>query len=427
MTLSMIITLAIIILMVVVIISDKLPFGTPALLAAALLVVFGQADIATAFSGFTDKNVIMIMGFMACMAALQKTKVIYDLQGILGKVAAKGGIAGFALLMLAIMAIGNFLTGTAYYVLVISIIATIPYNKNLPNSRILLPAAFASGMAGWLPNGVVFYTGLVASLVTNAGGGDVTVSIGKFCMMNIIWSVIYLVWSIIGHKLLPDRDIHGAQVEGAAPEKKEFVPTMTNTQQTVVYIGYVLMVVAMVFLDKLPGESGYALPVVIAGLYLCIGALNFKEMIGNMFSPVMIMMASVIGVAAAMGNCGLSDFLGQKVAAMLGGSPSMMVLVFTFALLTSVSATLTGASFGSIFIFAPIGIALCLQFGYSPIPLTLACVKAGWINWFLPIDGLPALAMGTGKYKLTEFWKYILPLWVLMLGFYSVMCVVFFG
>lgn len=427
MTLSMIITLAIIILMVVVIISDKLPFGLPALLAAALLVVFGQADIATAFSGFTDKNVIMIMGFMACMAALQKTKFIYDLQGVLGKVASKGGILGFTLLIIAIMAIGNVLSGTAYYVLVISIIATIPYNKNLPNSRILLPAAFASGMAGWLPNGVVIYTGLVASLVTNAGGSDVTVSIGRFCLMNIIWSVLYLVWSVIGHKLLPDRDIHGAQVEGAAPEEKEFVPTLTDAQQKVVYVGYILMVVAMMFLDKLPGESGYALPVVIAGVFLCVGALNFKEMIGNMFSPVMIMMASVIGVAAAMGNCGLSAFLGEKVAAMLGGSPSLMVLTFTFALLTSVAATLTGASFGSIFIFAPIGIALCLQLGYSPVPLALACVKAGWINWFLPIDGLPALAMGTGKYKLTEFWKFILPLWVLMLVFYSVMCVVFFA
>ena len=426
MTLSMIITLAIIVLMVVVIISDKLPFGTPALLAAALLVVFNQADIATAFSGFTDKNVIMIMGFMACMAALQKTKVIYDLQGLLGKVAAKGGIVGFALLMIAIMAIGNVISGTAYYVLVISIIATIPYNKNLPNSRILLPAAFASGMAGWLPNSVVLFTGLVASLVSNAGG-DVTVSIGKFCIMNIIWSVVYLVWSVIGHKLLPDRDISGSEIEGAAPEKKEFVPVLSKTQQTVVYVGYVAMVVAMIFLDKLPGESGYALPVIIAGLFLCVGALNFKEMIGNMFSPVMIMMASVIGVAAAMANCGLSGFLGEKVAVMLGGNPSLMVLVFVFALMTSVSATLTGASFGSLFIFAPIGIALCLQFGYNPVPLALACVKAAWINWFLPIDGLPALAMGTGKYKLTEFWKYILPLWVLMLGFYSVMCVVFFG
>ena len=426
MTLSMIITLAIIILMVAVIISDKLPFGLPALLACGLLVVFNQADVATAFSGFTDKNVIMIMGFMACMATLQKTKVIYDLKNVLGKVAAKGGIAGFALVILAVMAIGNVISGTAYYVLVISVIATIPYNKNLPNSRILMPAAFGSGMAGWLPNGVVLYTGLVASLVASAGGGDVSVSIGKFCLMNVGWSVIYLVWSIVGHKLLPDRDI-SASAEEVKTEQKEFVPTLTNTQQTIVYIGYVIMVVAMIFLNKLPGEAGYALPLIIAGLFLCVGALDFKELLSNMFSPVMIMMASVIGVAAAMGNCGLSAFLGEKVAALLGGSPSLMVLTFVFALLTSISATLTGASFGSIFIFAPIGIALCIGLGYNPVPLALACVKAGWINWFLPIDGLPALTMGTGKYKLTEFWKFVLPLWVMMLVFYSVMSVVLFA
>lgn len=428
MTLSMIITLAIIVLMVVVIISDKLPFGAPALIAAALLVVFNQADIATAFSGFTDKNVIMIMGFFAAMAALQKTKVIYDLQTALGKVAAKGGVAGFAMLMLVIMAVGNLISGTAYYVLVISIIATIPYNKKLPNSRILLPAAFASGMSGWLPNSVVFFTGLVASLVSNAGGGDVTVSIGKFCLMNVIWSAIYLVWAVIGHKLLPNHDVSGNVVEGAEQaEQKPFVATLSNFQQTVVYVGYLAMIIAMIFLDKMPGEIGYALPVAIAGLFLCVGALSFKEMLSNMFSPVLIMMASVIGVAATMANCGLSAFLGEKISVLLGSSPSMMALVFVFALLTSVSATLTGASFGSLFIFGPIGIALCLQLGYTPIPLALACVKAAWINWFLPIDGLPALAMGTGKYKLTEFWKFVLPLWVLMLGFYSVMCVVFFG
>lgn len=55
MTISMIITLAIVVLMIAVIISDKLPFGAPALIACALLVVCKQVDIATAFTGFTDK------------------------------------------------------------------------------------------------------------------------------------------------------------------------------------------------------------------------------------------------------------------------------------------------------------------------------------------------------------------------------------
>ena len=94
MTLSMIITLAIVVMMVAIIISDKLPFGAPAVLACALLVVTNQADIATAFSGFTDTNVIMVMGFMVCTGALQKTTFVYKLKQFLGNVAKKGGRGG---------------------------------------------------------------------------------------------------------------------------------------------------------------------------------------------------------------------------------------------------------------------------------------------------------------------------------------------
>ena len=62
MTIDMIITLAVVIFMVALIISDKLPFGAPPMIACALLVVLNQATIAEAYSGFVDSNVIMICG-----------------------------------------------------------------------------------------------------------------------------------------------------------------------------------------------------------------------------------------------------------------------------------------------------------------------------------------------------------------------------
>ena len=415
MTTNMIITLAIVIAMVVVIISDKLPFGAPALLAAALLVVTNQIDVATAFSGFTDKNVIMIMGFMATMAALQKTTFIHRLEGVLTKFAKKGGIVGFILLILVIMAVGNFISGTAFYILVITLVSTIPYNKELPTSRILIPSAFATYSSGWLPNSVVLFAGLVASLCESAGyTGDTTINVGKFCLMNLAWSVVYLIWAVIAHKFLPDRDISdNKENDELAGGKKEFVKTLSDTQETVVYVLYVVMLLSLVFQSKIPGEISYGLPILIAGVYMCVGALSFKEMLGSMFSPVMIMMASVIGVAQGMAASGLSAFIGGKIAGILGASPSLFVLVLIFALLTSILATFTGASFGSLFITGPIGIALCMQYGLNPVPLALACVKSAWINYFMPIDGMPALTMGVGKYKLTEFWRFVLPMWIL--------------
>lgn len=416
MTTSMWITLAIVVLMIVLIISDKLPFGAPALLAAVLLVVTGQGDMATAFKGFTDKNVVMIMGFMACMVALQKTELIFKLKKYLAKLATKGGIGGLVALIIGIMAIGNFITGTAFYMLVLTLVSTIPYNKKLPNSKILLPAVMATCASSWLPTGVVFFVGLVSSLTESAGyTGSVDINTMAVCGMNIVFSVIYLIYAIIMHKFLPDHDIQeNADVEAAKEEENtEFVPVLSKTQEKIVYVLYAILIVTLLNLSKFPNEIGYGIPVLIAILFMVFKIYDFKTLLGNMFSPVMIMMASVIGVAEAMANSGLSSVIGAKIATLLGTNPSLFVLVLVFALMTSLMATFTGASFGSLFIFAPIGIPLCIQYGYSPVPLAFACVLAAWINFFMPIDGMPALTMGMGKYKITTFWMYTIPLWII--------------
>lgn len=427
MTTSMIITLGIVLLMVAVIISDKLPFGVPALLAAILLVVTNQANVATAFGGFVDKNVIMIMGFMSLMAAFDKTELIYKVKKALAKFAITGGVKGLLILMVAIMAIGNFVTGTAFYVLVLSIVSTIPSNDKLPTSRIILPAAIATTASGWLPTGVVFLASLAASLVKSAGVANPTaVDPAKLVLINVIFSVVYLLWVLVGHKLLPAKNANEASsVE--SKEEKPFVKTLTSFQQNVVYVGYFTVLVALLFLSKFPGEIGYGLPLAIAGVFLVVKAINFKELLSSMFSPLMIMMASVIGVAAAMGNTGLSAYLGSQIAGLLGAAPSLLLIVFVFALLTSIFATFTGASFGSLFVTAPIGIALCIQYGYNPMPLAMACTSAAWINYIMPIDGMPALAFGMGKYKLPQFWAFVIPTWIFKLTLTCVLCVVFFA
>ena len=76
MTTQMIIALGITIFMIILIMSDKLPFGSVPLLACLLLVIFGIADIKAAFAGFSNSTIVMLAEFMAIIAALQKTSFI---------------------------------------------------------------------------------------------------------------------------------------------------------------------------------------------------------------------------------------------------------------------------------------------------------------------------------------------------------------
>lgn len=53
-----------------------------------------------------------------------------------------------------------------------------------------------------------------------------------------------------------------------------------------------------------------------------------------------------------------------------------------------------------------------MAMGYDPTGVAVALTMSAWINWFMPIDGLPAMIMGLGNYKLTEFWKFSIPLYI---------------
>ena len=126
MTQQMIIALVITLVMIILIMVDKLPFGAPPLIACLFMVIFGIVDIKTAFGGFSNSTIVMLASFMAIMAALQKTSFIIKFKQTMFNMAEKGGFKAYVLLILVVM-LGCSLFGTgstAYYVLVIGLLST---------------------------------------------------------------------------------------------------------------------------------------------------------------------------------------------------------------------------------------------------------------------------------------------------------------
>ena len=153
---------------------------------------------------------------------------------------------------------------------------------------------------------------------------------------------------------------------------------------------------------------------------------DFKEAWANLFSPLILMMASVIGVANALADSGFTTMVGEAVASAMGGHVSYFVLTLVFCLLTSACATLTGASMGALFVFAPIGIATAMSLGIDPTGLACAMAVSAWSGGFLPIDGMPAMALGMGKYKLSQFLVYAVPMYLIGILFLSIGAVIAF-
>lgn len=424
MTLQMGIALAVVILMIVMIMSDKFSFGAPPLVACCLLVLTGVSTIEDAFAGFVDKNVIMVAGFMAVMAALQKTSLMGSIKHVMEKLATKGGFKAYALIIIVIM-IGSSLLGggnTGYYVMILTILATIPYSKHLPNSRLLMPGGFATGRA-LIPFSVAFFMGLSSSLLEGTGvEGEVTLP--RYAGMVFFMSLFFLIWCLISYKLLPDHDV-GAGDAVAEAEEAPAAAAMPKWKENCTYVAFAISIIGMIFASSF-GEAAYILPCLMAAFLCLIGVFNFKELRANVFSPLILMMAAVIGVANALASTGFTAMVGEAVAGLMGSNVNYFVLILVFCLLTSACATLTGASIGSLFVFAPIAIATCTSLGINPAGVAAAMTASAWGGGFLPIDGLPAMILGMGKYKLSDFFKFAIPMYLFQIVGLAVGAVIMF-
>ena len=403
MTTQMIIALAITALMVILIMQDKLPFGAPPLLACLLLVVF---DIKAAFAGFSNATIIMLAEFMAIIAALQKTSFIARFKETMFIMANKGGIKAYIMMILVVM-LGCSLFGTgstAYYVMVIGLLSTLPYSKKLPPSKIIMTAGFAANHP-LIPSNTALQYGIVLAVLGSAGVAA-DVSVAKFAVVNFFLSMGFLANCLIQYKFLPDHPIAAATEEAKAQGTS--VSTLPKWKEQVTYIAFVVAVVGMILQGKI-GDAGYAIAGLSVGAILVAGVMDFKEIRDAISAPIILMSAGVIGVADALGSTGLTDLVGSTVAGMLGGSINPFIMIFVFCILTSVLATMTGSTIGTVYVFAPLAIATCTSLGLDPTAAACAIVVSGWCGHFLPIDGMPAMVMGVGDYNIKEFWKFTIP------------------
>ena len=343
---------------------------------------------------------------MAIIAALQKTSFIVKFKQTMFNMASKGGFKAYVLLILIVM-LGCSLFGTgstAYYVLVIGLLSTLPYSKQLPPSRVLMPAGFAANHP-LLPFNTALQYGIVIAVLESAGVAA-NVNLVKFSLVNLCLSIGFLVWCILAYKILPDHPIAEAKEEALhAGEQKV---ALTKNQELITYFSFVLAVVGMILQSKI-GDAGYAITGLAVGIILISGVMDFNEIRNSISAPIILMSAGVIGIADALGNTGLTSLVGETVAKMLGTNVNPFVLIFAFCILTSVLATLTGSTIGTVYVFAPMAIATCVNLGLDPTAAAAAIVVSGWCGHFLPIDGMPAMIMGAGDYKITEFWKFTIP------------------
>ena len=432
MTLQMILALATLVIMLALIMFDVMPFGAPPIFASLLLVIFGQLfgadwevqwDMPYAFAGFTNASVWMVAFFMVVMAAVQKTSLIAGVKTSMGNLVTKGGFKSYLLLVLLVM-LGCTLAGggsTGYYVLILSLVATLPYNEEFPTSKLLMPLGFATNHP-LIPINVAFQYGLAVTVLESAGVTEDFPMYG-FALVTLALSIGFLVSALVGWKLLPTHPIADA-TEDQKAAREAAGENMDPTKEKVTIALFIISVVAMMLMSNL-GNIAYVVPGICAFILMLMDVVSWREFRDGIFAPVILMMAGVIPIANALADSGLTALIGSSVAN-VAGDMSPFMIVFIFSLLTSTCATFTGSNIGSAFIFCPIAVATCMQLGVSPLAACSAVMLSAWQGGYMPVDGLPAMIYGMGKYTLPEFWKFTVPMYFIRIAAMSLGAILVF-
>ena len=228
MTTAMILALVVLVAMILMIMFDVLPFGVPPLACCVLIVIFGSVfggampelekpwDISYAFAGFTNNTVWMLAFFMVILAAIQKTQMINKVKDAMTKLVEIGGFKSYVALLIVVM-LGASILGmgsTAFYVLIFSLVVTMPYNDKLPGSKLMLPLGIASNHP-LIPINVALQYGVAVSILASAGLGE-SISMMQFAIVTFFLSVGFFVWAVIGYRFLPSHPVAEPTVENAA-------------------------------------------------------------------------------------------------------------------------------------------------------------------------------------------------------------------
>ena len=193
MTTAMILALVVLVAMILMIMFDVLPFGLSPIAACLLIVVFGlggEDPIAYSFAGFTNSTVWMLAFFMVILAAIQKTSIINKVKDAMTALVNRGGFKSYVLLLIVVM-LGASVVGmgsTAFYVLIFSLVVTMPYNEKLPGSKLMLPLGIASNHP-LVPINVALQYGVAIAVLGASGLSANSLSMVQFGIVSFILSI----------------------------------------------------------------------------------------------------------------------------------------------------------------------------------------------------------------------------------------------
>ena len=409
----MYIVFGILIFFAVSLVLGKWPFGLTAMTCCVLLVLTGVYNLPQAFSGFTNKILIMMAPMYVLCYAFGRTSVMAMLRGKMALLQDKRGL----LLMLGVLGMlilfAQFFPSAVTLTLIIVFVQSLSDTGDITPSRLLIPLAGLAGMWGCaLPFGM----GLTNAASTNAYYEALTTDPSQLLTVFepfkflIIPCLLTTIWTLVGFKLLPK----GGSVDTSKLRKVQEQEKLSKRDETIIYIAFGLVVLALFFSNQI-GNIVYIAPAIGVLVLAFSKALTIREVVENLACDPIFMVAGALAISNAMADTGAGEAIGNFILRLLGSNPSPLMGVFVFGL-TGLIMTSVMSNFGAFAILTPLAASTALAAGWDPKALVMAVNQMTICAIILPsASPAAAIAHATAGCKIKDSLIFTIPFGIIAL------------
>ena len=218
------ITLTLLVLVIILFVTEKLPLAVTSMIALMVLVLTGVLSPKDAFAGFVDSNLILFVAMFVIGGAFFETGMANKVGGIVTRF-AKTERQLIVSVMLVTGIMSGFLSNTGTAAILIPVVIGIASKSGFARSRLLLPLIFAAAMGGNLS--IIGAPGnLLGKSALEAVGQDISFFEYGYVGLPILL-IGTLFFATVGYRFLPDHQGKtGESIYDKAPDFSQVPPAI---------------------------------------------------------------------------------------------------------------------------------------------------------------------------------------------------------
>lgn len=410
MNVQMIIVLCVLAFMVVMLLTNAIPYGITAMTCCCILVFTKVLTLSEAFSGLSNSTTLLVAPMIVVASALGRTSLVRRLRGVMARLRGKSTLVLIAGLLVITIVLSQLMGQIACLTVILTFLQTVESDDKVSPGRLFFLAAVVNtiftskipfGMGATLPGTInSYYQGLVTE--------DQLLGIGDVFKAMLLPMIAAFIYCLLFYRLIPQSDVDSSQI--AAPkENKEMSPR----NEKLVLGGFIVIMIGFMFSNQIGKDISNCIPAAVLIFLIWTKAIPRDDAMRSLTSDLVWMIAGMGVISSALSKTGVGELIGNTVLKILGGHPSALLVTIVFCV-TAVIMTNFMSNLGTMAILAPIAASTALAGGMNVQAVVLTCTMSAWFAFMLPTGCSGSImAYGMCGQSPAKLFKFTVPLLLL--------------